>query len=209
MKTCTLFALLFSVYSCCGQQLPWKTSAPEAQGMNSMTLIDGLNELQQKGANIHSLLIIRNNHIVLDAAFYPYRQSYAHDLASVTKSVMSLLIGIAIDNHFIQSDQDPVIKYFPEYPVREGNLNSLTIKDLLNMASGFQCSPANGEQELEQMQEGDDWAGFMLGLPFSSTPGETFSYCSGNFYLLAELLQRATGMTCHDFARKFVRGAEH
>jgi hypothetical protein len=54
------------------------------------------------------------------------------------------------------------------------------------------------------MQDQADWAEFMLGLPFSSKPGEKFSYCSGNFYLLAEILQRTTKMKCHDFARKYL-----
>ncbi|OQP52484.1 hypothetical protein A4R26_28715 [Niastella populi] len=172
--------------------------------MSSLSLSSGIRDLQQAGTNIHSLLIIRNNHVVLDAAFYPYRQQYAHDLASVTKSVVSLLTGIAIDKGFIGSEHDTVINYFPEHPVKDSTLKLLTIKDLVNMASGFQCSWANGEKELEHMQDQADWAGFMLGLPFSSKPGEKFSYCSGNFYLLAEILQRATKMNCHDFARKYL-----
>jgi CubicO group peptidase (beta-lactamase class C family) len=172
--------------------------------MNSLTLSNGIRDLQKAGTNIHSLLIIRNNHVVLDAAFYPYRQQYAHDIASVTKSVMSLLIGIAIDKGFIRSEQDTVIKYFPGHIIKDSTLKILTIKALLNMASGFQCSWTNGEKELEQMQDQANWAGFMLDLPFSSKPGEKFSYCSGNFYLLAEILQKTTKMKCHDFAKRYL-----
>jgi CubicO group peptidase (beta-lactamase class C family) len=204
MKKYLLLVLLDCVFNCYGQKIPWKIAAPETQGMNSQTLSNGIRQLQQTGTNIHSLLIIRNNQVVLDAAFYPYRQQYAHDLASVTKSVMSLLIGIAIDKGFIRSEQDTVINYFPGHTIKNSMLKILTIKDLLNMASGFQCSWANGEKELEQMQDQADWAGFMLDLPFSSKPGEKFSYCSGNFYLIAEILQRATKMKCHDFARKYL-----
>lgn len=204
MKKYLLLVLLNIVFNCYGQKIPWKIAEPEAQGMNSLTLSNGIRELQQAGTNIHSLLIIRNNHVVLDAAFYPYRQQYAHDIASVTKSVMSLLIGIAIDKGFIRSEQDTVMNYFPGHTIKNSALTILTIKDLVNMASGFQCSSANREKELEQMQDQADWAGFMLDLPFSSKPGEKFSYCSGNFYLLAEILQRATKMKCHDFARKYL-----
>lgn len=204
MKNFLLLLLLISVVNCYGQKLPWKIAAPEAQGMNSLTLSNGIEALQRAGTNIHSLLIIRNNQVVLDAAFYPYRQQYAHDLASVTKSVTSLLIGIAIDKGLISSEHDTVMKYFPEYTIKNDTLKLLTIKDLLNMASGFQCSWANREKELGQMQQQADWAGFMLDLPFSSKPGEKFAYCSGNFYLLAEILQRATKMKCHDFAKKYL-----
>ncbi|WP_198175042.1 serine hydrolase domain-containing protein [Spirosoma arboris] len=204
MKTYLLFVLLAIVLNGYGQKIPWKLSSPEAQEMSSLALSNGIKELQQTGTNIHSLLIVRNNHVVLDADFYPYRQQYAHDLASVTKSVMSLLIGIAIDKGFISSELDTVVNYFPEHTIKNNALKILTIKDLLNMASGFQCSLANGEQELEQMQNQTDWAEFMLDLPFSTKPGEKFSYCSGNFYLLAVILQRATKMKCHDFARKYL-----
>ena len=204
MKMYLFFVLLAIVFNGYGQKIPWKLSSPEAQAMNSLVLANGIKQLQQTGTNIHSLLIIRNNHVVLDAAFYPYQQQYAHDMASVTKSVMSLLIGIAIDKGFIRSELDEVVNYFPEHTIKNNALKILTIKDLLNMASGFQCNSDNGEKELEQMQNQDDWAGFMLDLPFSTKPGEKFAYCSGNFYLLAEIVQRATKMKCHDFARKYL-----
>jgi CubicO group peptidase (beta-lactamase class C family) len=186
------------------KNIPWKVSTPEEQGMSSSTLIDGINKLKKDSTNIHSLLVIRNDHIVLDAWFYPFQKNYVHDIASVTKSVASLLIGIAIDKGFIKSEDDRVLEYFPEYAVKSDTLRNLKIKDLLNMASGLQCSWNNKEKELQQMQETGDWVGFMFNLPFASNPGEKFSYCSGNFYLLAEILQRATKMKGHEFARKYL-----
>jgi CubicO group peptidase (beta-lactamase class C family) len=200
-----LLSLFFITITCCGQKnIPWKVSSPEEQGMNSLTLINGINKLKQEGTNIHSLLVIRNNHIVLDACFYPFQKNYVHDIASVTKSVTSLLIGIAIDKGFIKNEDEQLVTFFPEYPVKNDKLRNIRIKDLLNMASGLQCSWNDGEKELEQMQKNPDWVEFMLSLPFSSEPGETFSYCSGNFYLLAAILQRVTKMTCHEFARKYL-----
>lgn len=204
MKRYLLSIIFFYVFTGYGQKIPWKRSSPEAQGMSSLTLLNGIRELQQNGTNIHSLLIVRNNHVVLDAAFYPYKQKYAHDIASVTKSVMALLIGIAIDKGFIRSELDTVIHHFPKHVVKNDMLKNLTIKDLLNMASGFQCGPANGERELEQMQDQENWAAFMLDLPFTSKPGEQFSYCSGNFYLLAEILHWAAKMNSHDFAKTYL-----
>lgn len=204
-KYSLLFCLFFILTRGYGQHtIPWKVSSPEDQGMNSLTLINGIQKLKKDSTNIHSLLVIRNNHIVLDACFYPFQKSYVHDIASVTKSITSLLIGIAIDKGFIKSEDEPVLKYFPEYTIKNDTLKSITIKDLLNMASGLQCSWNNREKELGQMQEHSDWVAFMFNLPFSSKAGEKFSYCSGNFYLLAEILQRTTKMKCHEFARKYL-----
>jgi CubicO group peptidase (beta-lactamase class C family) len=185
-------------------QNTWKTSSPEEQGMNSSTFADGLRHIKKDSINIHSLLIIKNNHIVLDASFYPFKNTYVHDLASVTKSITSLLIGIAIDKKFIKSENELIINYFPEYKIKNDTLQTVTIKDLLNMSSGFQCSSNDGEKELTEMRNTTDWVKFMLTLPFAHNPDRQFSYCSGNFYLLAEILQRTTDMTCHDFADKYL-----
>jgi len=195
-----LFSILTLSY---GQEnIPWKLSSPEEQSMNSLTFINSINRLKKDNTNIHSLLVIRNDHKVLDAYFYPFQKNYVHDLASVTKSITSLLIGIAIDKGFIKNEDELVFNYFPEYTVKNDTLKTLRIKDLLNMASGLQCSWNDGEKELKQMNESADWVKFMFSLPFETKPGEKFSYCSGNFYLLAEILQRTTKMTCHDFAKK-------
>ena len=199
------FCFLSLLTSACGQQsLPWRYSSPEAQEMNSITLINGIKHLKKENTNIHSLLVIRNDHIVLDACFYPFQKDFVHDLASVTKSVTALLIGIAIDKGFVKDDDQLVYQYFPEYTIKNDTLVKLKIKDLLNMSSGFKCSWDNGEKELQQMNNSQDWVKFMFSLPFESIPGDKFSYCSGNFYLLAEILQRTTKMTCLDFANEYL-----
>ena len=196
--------LLFSSTSFTQLQKTWKVSAPEEQGMNSLILFNAIKHFKQNNINIHSLLIIKNDHIVLDVCFYPFQNNYVHDLASVTKSITSLLIGIAIDKKFIKNENEPVFQYFPEYAITNDTLKKVTIKDLLNMSSGLQCSWDDGEKELNQMTNSADWVKFMFGLPFDRMPGQKFSYCSGNFYLLAEILQRTTKMTCHDFAKKYL-----
>jgi len=185
-------------------QNTWKITSPEEQGMSSVVLANGIKQIKQNGTNVHSLLVIKNNYLVLDASFYPFKSSYAHDLASVTKSITSLLIGIAIDKKFINSENEPIVNFFPEYKISNDTLKSVRIKDLLNMSSGFQCSWNDGEKELGEMRKTRDWVQFMLTLRFANIPDAQFSYCSGNFYLLAEILQRATKMSCHEFAKKYL-----
>lgn len=203
LAACSLFLSLFCA-SCVQPQKTWKTATPEQQGMNSLVLANAIKHFKQDSTNIHSLLIIKDNHVVLDVGFYPFQNNYAHDLASVTKSITSLLIGIAIDREFIKNENEPIYHYFPEYPIENDTLKAVTIKDLLNMSSGLQCSWNDGEKELNQMVKSADWVEFMFSLPFDTIPGQKFSYCSGNFYLLAEILQRATKMTCLDFADQYL-----
>ena len=118
----------------------WKTSTPEKQGMNSLILANAIKHFKQDSINIHSLLIIKNNQVVLDVCFDPFGNTYVHDLASVTKSITSLLTGIAIDNKFIKNENEPVFQYFPEYKTENEILKKVTIRDLLNMTSGLACS---------------------------------------------------------------------
>lgn len=172
--------------------------------MSSLSLANAITQVQHAGTNIHSLLVIKNNHLVLDASFYPFNNTYLHDLASVTKSIVSLLVGIAIDKKFISSENEPIVRFFPEYNITNDTLKAVRIKDLLNMSSGFQCSWNDGERELGEMRKSKDWVNFMLTLRFANNPGTQFSYCSGNFYLLAAILQRATQMSCHEFAQKYL-----
>ena len=89
-------------------------ASPEQQGMSSLVLDSLMLFIKNTNQNIHHLTIIRNNQTVLDADIYPYSSQYLHDLASVTKSFTSLLIGIAIDKGFIKDENEPVLKFFPE-----------------------------------------------------------------------------------------------
>ena len=91
----------------------WRTSTPEEQGMDSEQLAELMDYLLgQESFTIHSLLIIRNGYIVTDATFYPFAPDSLHDLASATKSFMSTLIGIAIDQGYIESVEQPVLDFF-------------------------------------------------------------------------------------------------
>src|SRR5690349_15010921 len=65
----------------------WQTSTPEGQGFDSDKVAQGLQAMRENGINIHSLTVIRNDQMILDAYFYPYDGSTYHEVASVTKSV--------------------------------------------------------------------------------------------------------------------------
>ncbi|MBN2571811.1 MAG: serine hydrolase [Ignavibacteriales bacterium] len=172
--------------------------------MSSQVLNNMLQTIRNENYNIHSLLISRNDTVVFESYFYPYQKSFVHDLASVTKSITSLLIGIAIDKGFIANENLRIEQFFPEYKAYDNKFHSIQIKDLLNMTSGFECSWNDGEKELYKMMESSDWVKYMYSLPFATEPGKYFSYCSGNYYLLAEIIQRTTNMSCHEFAKKYL-----
>src|SRR5579859_6631803 len=179
-------------------------AAPEDEGFSSKGLSDIFTYVTEKKVNIHSLLVIRNKKVVLDAYFYPFRQDLRHDLASCTKSVTSLLIGIAIDKGYIKSEDQLVSFFFPEIkPIGKG-FETLSIKDLLTMTSGFDCGFSNEDSLFNQLFLSNDWPKFICNIPFIADPGHQFSYCSCNYYLLAEIIFRATGLSPEDFAKKYL-----
>ena len=119
----------------------WRLSTPEAQGMDSETLAQALDYVRQHEIPIHSLLIARNGHVVLDAYFHPFEEGLLHDGASMTKSITSTLIGIAIGEHKLSSVRQPVLSLLPERKIgnRDPRKDRMTVEHLLTMTSGLDC----------------------------------------------------------------------
>ena len=177
--------------------------------MDSEQLAELMDYLQgQNSFTIHSLLIIRNGYIVTDAYFYPFAQDSLHDLASATKSFMSTLVGIAIDQGTIESVGQPVLDFFPERTVAnlDANKEAMTLEDLLTMRSGFKCINQPTEVTLSEMRASPDWSQFVLDLPMASEPGARYVYCSPNVHLLSAIIQETTGMSALEFAQEHLFG---
>jgi CubicO group peptidase (beta-lactamase class C family) len=182
----------------------WRSTTPEQQGLDSNKLADVVEYVRAQKINLHSLLIVRNGYVVLEAYFYPYNGTSTHDVASVTKSVTSMLIGAAIEQGKIKNVQQPVLALFPGRTVsnRDARKEKITIEQLLTMTSGLDCQAKDNETTLREMKESNDWVQFMLNLPMVDEPGRNFVYCSGGTHLLSAVLSQATGMSEQDFARK-------
>lgn len=182
----------------------WQTSTPESQGMDSSVLKTMLETVQTQNYNIDSITVIRNGYLVLDASLFPYRQDSKHIIHSCTKSIVSILIGIAIDQDFIEGIQTPVLEFFPDRTVSnlDSDKKSLTLENLLTMTSGLECrdSYLYRWSGLNEMRGSDDWVQFMLDLPMEAAPGTKFEYCNGASFLLSAIITETTGMSSNEFA---------
>jgi len=182
----------------------WQTSSPEEQGFDSEKLAEGLQDIQAKQLDIDSLLIIRNGYVVLDAHFDPYDGTFPHDLASVTKSLMTTLIGIAADQGKLDLDA-PVVSLFPDRTI--ANLDErkahMTVWHLVRMENGMESGCLEGDEPtIDAMRANPDYVQAALDRPMVSEPGTEFCYDSPGMHLLSAVLQEATGMTALDFARQ-------
>lgn len=186
----------------------WKKSTPEEQGVDSAPLAEAIDYILQQRLPIHSLLVVRHGAIVLDAYFYPYEPTVPHDIASVTKSVTSILTGIAIDKGYVKSVKQPVLQLLntASPTAADPRRSRITIENLLTMTSGMTCGAINAahtaETELDEMRHTSDWIRYAVNIPMRAEPGSQFAYCSVNNHLLSAVISSKTGGNLESFARR-------
>lgn len=159
-----------------------------------------LDHIEREKINLHSLLVMHHGHPVLEAYFYPYHPDSLHDIRSAAKSIVSILIGTAIDEGLIQGVHQPVLDFFPgrTFAHLDSRKQRITIQHLLRMASGLIWSDA----DVGNMMQSPDWLQFVLDGEMVAEPGTVFNYSTPNTYLLSAILQQAAGMSALDYARK-------
>jgi CubicO group peptidase (beta-lactamase class C family) len=185
----------------------WPLSTPEQHGVDSGLLADALVAIRDQIPYVHSVTIVQDGRLVLDAYFYPYDGSSPHDVASVTKSITTTLVGIASDQGLLSLD-DPVLSFFPDHDIanRDERKERITVGDLAAMRSGFACEAEPDEPTLAAMEASPDYVQFALDLPMAAEPGTTFAYCSPGTHVLSAILTQATGMTEFEFAQRELFG---
>ena len=130
----------------------WQISSPEEAGLDA-AVVCSLNEALDKSPemNVHAVVVVRGGKLVYETyrtghdekwgttlGVVTYTPQMQHDLRSVTKSVVSLLMGIALDRKLIASPDDPVFKYFPDYAaLRTHEKDQIHLSHLLTMTSGL------------------------------------------------------------------------
>jgi CubicO group peptidase (beta-lactamase class C family) len=154
--------------------------------------------------NVDSVLLIKKGKLVLEEYFYQYDRDKLHQLRSATKSVVSALVGIALDKKLITSKEEKVVPFFPEYEIKNlsAEKRAITIEHLLACESGLACQDGNPESpgEEQKMNASPDWVQFVLDLPMVEAPGGSGRYCTGGVILLGRIVEKASGKRLADFA---------
>lgn len=182
----------------------WPASTPEAEGLDPVLLTDLARRLHRgEYGTVSSVLVVRNGRLVVEE-YHGWSASQAHRLQSVTKSVTSLLVGIAVDEGRLRLD-DRVPPLLPAYaPVAnlDENKAAMTVRDLLTMRSGLDWRewPYEGSplQRLNTCR--CDWLRLILDWPLREPPGTRWEYVSGAPILLAGLVSAVTGEPFDGFA---------
>ena len=180
----------------------WKTSSPEQQGMDSAKLLLADEFIQNRLVDVFSLLVIKNGYLVFEKYYSwgsPEKIAVVH---SVTKSFTSALIGIALDKGYLDSVDQKLIEFFPEYAADDldPRIKEIRIKHILTMSAGFKWN-ARGPV-MRDWYTSSDWARFTIQLPLVTNPGDKFNYNSSISHLLSIILSKSTKTSTYDFAKQ-------
>lgn len=137
--------------------------------------------------HIHSLIITKDHKLVFEEYFHGYHRAYLHDIKSSFKSIASLLVGKALMQDESIKVNNPILDYYPEYPISDKRKRDITIHHALTMSSGLEL-----EDEDEMQWNNDDWVGYKLSLPLLHEPGKTYEYSSGGMNILTGVIQQST-----------------
>ena len=146
---------------------------------------------------LHSLLVSHRGELVLERYFNGHAPTDSENVKSVSKSVISALVGIAIHRGYIRGPKATLGEYFGDDAGAEKA--QITLENLLTMRAGLR-STSNGNYGT--WVQSDDWIEFALEQPLEAPPGRHMQYSTGNTHLLSAVLTRATGFSTLEFARE-------
>jgi CubicO group peptidase (beta-lactamase class C family) len=181
----------------------WEIAEPAEVGIDARHLEATVRAVTRGEAGIlHSLLIVRGGKLVLEEYFHGFTRDDLHELQSVTKSLTSLLVGIAHDQGKIGSLDEPVLTWFPEYEeTAAAGWEQVTLRHLLTMTAGL-------HQDRAHSPPGDLMGPALFAEAFGRRPvheaGSRWIYNNYDIELLGGILRRATGMQADVFAARFL-----
>lgn len=214
----------------------WPVSTPDAEGVDGSIIDDVIADMDAGVYGyIDHFLLIRHGRVIVDHSFthdyevlnegsdqfdsqysyfnvswHPfYQDTELHTLQSATKSVISAVLGIAVDQGFIKNTEMPAISFLVEDQpdLSDSRKAAITIEDLLTMRSGIQWQQPgqeyfDGSHPTVVMENSDNWIEYILQKPMAGDPGNTWNYDDGASVLLGKVVTESTGQRADQFAKE-------
>ena len=212
------------------QQLDdWETASPEDVGLDAAVLCKITQELAVQGPfsaarpnrrNVHAVLVVRHGKLVFETyaagkdenwgeplGVVAHDAATKHDVRSISKSVVSLLFGIALERKLIAGTDVPVMSFFPEYAeLKTPKWDKILLRHLLSMTPGYDWNEATAWMDpsntVRAMYEAADPYRYILGREVVHEPDARWQYNSGATTLLGAVLKKATGKSLDEFAKE-------
>ena len=189
------------------QTIDLPTISLEEAGFNSDSIQNLLHLIEETPhKDLRGLVVIKDNHIVLEEYFNTFWRNSIHDIRSAGKSVTALLLGIAMKEGLIESVEQNVYSLFSDIknPSINEDYKKIKLRHLLDMSSGLDADsddPSSIGQAGNWMAK-DDWKEYLLNVPLKSRPGETFVYADINPLLIGLAIEEASGRSLKEYAQE-------
>jgi CubicO group peptidase (beta-lactamase class C family) len=198
----------------------WAIAAPDDVGMDGARLCGIEDRLKLRGSSLHAVVVARHGKLVFEQYFAGYDQPWGkpegrygfdattkHDMRSASKSVTSLLVGIAIDRKLIASVDESVVKFFGEHQaLKTAGWDAITLRHLLTMSSGIQWDEtrawADPDNDEPHLGFDADPLRYVLSKPIAAPADRLWVYNGGGTDLLGNIIERVSGKPLEAFARE-------
>jgi CubicO group peptidase (beta-lactamase class C family) len=192
----------------------WEIDSLENAGMDKDKITNMINQIFRGSyGDIHDIIIVKNKKLVLEEYFRGEGRIYSgfienlfrnkkHHWGSATKSVLSVIVGIAIQEGFIENVDEPVYDFFPKYAnLRNEKKDRISLKHLLTMSAGLQWKSPD---DVQGMWRTDDIIRYCLEKPVVAEPGKQYNYSNGWSTLLGAVVSNSSGKDFEEFSRKYL-----
>jgi CubicO group peptidase (beta-lactamase class C family) len=188
----------------------WRTATPAEVGVDAGAISNLVSRLRSGALGAeHALVIVRKGYVITDEYFAGWAAESIHTEQSVTKSVTSLVTGIAIGRGDLRGVNQPLVELLSRYaPIAnlDDRKRALTVRDLLTMRTGLDWSEdsytGSPLEQLNNLQT--DWLRFVIDWPMREQPGTRWQYNSGGVIALGGAIGIAAGMNTADYARTYL-----
>lgn len=209
MRPRSVFALflgstLFLAAGCCSTPRPKDShtfypdglsrSTPEAEGVPSKSIARFFEQVEEKGYDVHGLMILRHEKVVAEHWWAPYAPEYQHAMYSATKTFTAMAVGFAVQEDLL-SPSDQVISFFPDLlpETISPELEKLTVEHLLTMSVGHASTryAGSGKSQIRSF----------LSAPFAHEPGTSFAYNITASHTLSHIITRVSGVSIYEYLK--------
>jgi CubicO group peptidase (beta-lactamase class C family) len=184
----------------------WKVSTPEEQGLDPMLLAKLYYEAAEL-ETLYGLLVIKNSTLIAEKYFNEGSIDQVSGRASATKSFTSALVGIALDQGCLQSVDQKMIDFFPEYAdeIIDPRKEQITIEHLIQMRGGYPDEEMTDDYfEIMFFQGNWKFLPHLVDFPLVSDPGTEFHYSNLTSHLLGAIVTRACDQDLESFAQEYL-----
>lgn len=195
--------LLAAIIACA--PVPGRSPSAQSNGATPNGTLAPAVQAAAELPRLHSLLVSWQGNLVLEQYFNGTRASRPANVKSVSKSLISALVGIAIERDFIESVDQPITAFFPDAftTAADAPKRTITVEDLLTMRAGLESTSSRNYGAWVRSR---NWVRYALARPLSSEPGIDMDYSTGNTHLLSAIITKVTRKSTRQFAQDVLAG---